>query len=162
MPKYTFREAIINDLPLILKWTEELMIHEALGDDLELPLTDNVSELIEDWLKNLISDNNSLIIIAMDNLLNIPKGLIIGYLQLQPNEFTQFSMHGIIQMVWVEKEQREKGLARQLVVHMEDTFKNLQIPSCEIQYSSTNNGAKAFWDKLGYRAVSHNCRKFLN
>jgi len=162
MSEYSFREASINDLPLILKWTEQLMDHEALADDLELPLTNNISELLQDWLKNLISDDNSLIIVAMDNILNIPQGLIIGYLQQQPNKFSQFTLHGVIQMVWVEKEHRKKGLAKQLVIHMEDTFKNLQIPYCEIQYSDSNKEAKAFWNKLNYQPVSHNCRKFLN
>lgn len=162
MPKYSFREATLEDLPLILKWTEELMAHEALDKSLELPFTENISEQIREWLKNLVTDNNSLIIIAVDEVLDTPKGLIIGYLQLQPNEFTIFNMHGIIQMVWVEKDQRQKGLAKQLVIHMEDTFKNLQIAYCDIQFSDNNMEAKAFWDKLGYRPVSHSCRKFLS
>lgn len=161
MSNYTFREANLEDLSLILKWTEELMKHESLSKNLELPLVKNVSQLVEQWLQNLITDNNSLIIIAMEEPLSIPKGVIIGYMQLQPNEFTVFNMHGIIQMVWVAKNHRQKGLAKQLVKHMEDTFKNVEIPYCEIQYSDSNEEAKAFWKKLGYQAVSHNCRKFL-
>jgi len=160
MPIYSFREATIDDLALILKWTEALMRHEALDNSLELPLVENISELVEDWLKNLISDNNSLLIIALDDS-NIPKGLIIGLMQLQPNEFTQFNMHGIIQMAWVDKDQRKQGLAMQLVNHMEDTFKNLQVPYCEIQYSASNIEAAAFWEKVGYQIVSHNCRKIF-
>jgi len=159
---FFFREAGIEDLPLILQWTQDLMVHEALDSSIELPLTDNISELLEDWLKNLITDNNSLIIIAMDQTQQIPLGIIIGYLQLQPNNFTVFDMHGVIQMVWVDKEQRKKGLAMQLVQHMEDTFKNLNISYCEIQYSSSNKEAQGFWCKAGYQVVSQNCRKMLN
>lgn len=138
------------------------MAHEALNDNIELPLVENISELIENWLANLITDNNCLIIIAMDETEKVPLGLVIGYLQLQPNEFTIFDMHGVIQMVWVDVEQRKKGLASQLVKQMEDTFKNLKIPYCDIQYSATNTEAKGFWEKAGYQKTSQSCRKMLN
>lgn len=159
---YSFKEANIDDLAQILTWTLALMEHEALDESIELKLSDNISELVEEWLKNLISDDNSLIIMAIDQSLNIPKGLIIGYMQIQPNNFTNFEMHGVIQMVWVEKEQRLQGLAKELVQHMEDTFINLKIPYCEIQYSESNIEAKSFWSKAGYRLVSHSCRKMLS
>jgi ribosomal protein S18 acetylase RimI-like enzyme len=161
---YSFREANIDDLPCLLNWTEDLMEHEALDPDIELPLADNISELLEEWLKNLLEDNNALLIIANDESDESVSahGLIVGYLQLQPNNFTKFEMHGIIQMVWVNEEQRNKGLASQLVNQMEVTFKNLKIPYCDIQYSSSNKEAAAFWTKAGYQKISQSCRKVFN
>lgn len=159
---YLFQEAELEDLPMILSWTEALMEHEALEKSIELPLKDNISLLIEEWLKKLITDENSLIIIAIEKDQKQAHGLIIGYLQLQPNEFTIFNTHGVIQLLWVVKEQRRKGLALQLLNQMEDTFKNLQIPYCEIQYSTANKEAEDFWAKSGYLVVSHNSRKMLN
>jgi ribosomal protein S18 acetylase RimI-like enzyme len=159
---YSFREANLNDLTLILNWTEALMEHESLGSNLELPLSSNISELLQAWLENLITDDHSLIIIATEIDQEQPLGLIIGYLQSQPNKFTDFQMHGIIQMVWVEENCRKKGLALQLVNHMEDTFQNLDIPYCEIQYSKSNIEASAFWKKAGYEVVSLRCRKILS
>ncbi|PCJ50657.1 MAG: hypothetical protein COA74_02465 [Gammaproteobacteria bacterium] len=159
---YLFREATLDDLPLIFKWTKALMEHESLDAKLELPLTNNISELLEDWLRNLISDKNSLIIITTQSTETKPLGLIIGYLQVQPNNFTVFEMHGVIQMVWVDQEYRRKGLARLLVNHMEDTFQNLKVPYCEIQYSSSNVEAKAFWKKAGYEVTSVTCRKLFS
>ncbi len=160
---YTFREATIDDLSKIFKWTEELMDHETLDKQIELPLADDIHDLLQEWLKNLISDNNSLIIIATNELLPAPAdvGFIVGFLQFQPNNFTKFNMHAVIQMVWVDPEQRKKGLALQLVKHMEDSFKNLKIPYCEVQYSDTNNEAEAFWGRAGYNIISHSCRKML-
>jgi len=160
---FTFREATLDDLPLILNWTEQLMDHEALDNSIELQLKPNIAEQLETWLKNLVTDNNSLIIIATDETIkpHLPAGLIIGYLQPQPNEFTLFNMHGIIQMVWVEKDYRNKGIASLLVKHMEDTFQNLDVPYCEIQYSDSNTEAKAFWNKAGYKVVGHHSRKML-
>ena len=160
---YSFREAAIDDISLIKQWTNDLMVHEALDKNTELPLADDIEQLIEDWLMNLITDNNSLIIIASDEATNPPLnlGFIVGLLQLQPNNFTQFNMHGVIQMLWVDPKQRKKNLASQLLIHMEDTFKNLKVPYCDIQYSDTNKEAEAFWDKAGYTKVSHSCRKIF-
>lgn len=161
---YSFREATIDDLPLILKWTEQLMEHERLDDNIELQLNNKINSLLEEWLKNLISDNNTLIIVASEEAKDrdIPAGLIIGYLQLQPNNFTQYEFHGVIQMVWVEKQYRNSGLATQLLDYIEAIFKDMAIPYCEIQYSDSNSEAEAFWMKSGYQKVSHSCRKILN
>jgi len=160
---YSFREATIDDISLIKKWTDDLMNHEALDNNIELPLADDIEKLIEDWLMNLITDNNSLIIIATDEAPSPPLdvGFIVGLLQLQPNNFTQFNMHGVVQMLWVDPAQRKKGLARQLVKHMEDTFINLNVPYCEIQYSDSNDEAVDFWENAGYKKISHSCRKIL-
>jgi len=160
---YSFREATIDDLSLIKQWTNDLMNHEALEKNIELPLADDINRLIQDWLINLITDNNSLIIIASDETTNPPVslGFIVGLLQLQPNSFTKFNMHGVIQILWVDPAQRKKGLAIQLVKYMEDTFKNLKIPYCEVQYSDSNDEALVFWEKAGYISVSHSCRKIL-
>ncbi len=161
--KYSFREATIDDLSLVFNWANELMQHESLDKSIELPLVDDINNLLQDWVKNLISDNNSLIIIVSDETKSnaVPLGFIAGLLQLQPNNFTSYIMHGVIQMVWVIPEQRNKGLAMQLVNYMEDTFNNLNVPYCEIQYSNSNNEAAVFWEKAGYQTISHSCRKRL-
>ena len=158
---YIFKEAEAGDLNQILQWTEALMEHELLSDDIELQLADNISGLLEEWIKHLIIDHNSLLIIAQDSNHQEPKGLIIGYMQAQPNNFTIFEMHGVIQMVWVEPSERKKGLARKLVAQMETTFCNLHLPYCELQYSDSNLEAKAFWDQMGYKITSHSCRKIF-
>ncbi len=160
---FFFREATVEDLPLILKWTEQLMAHESLDKTIELQLKENISQLLEEWLKNLISDNNSLIIIAIDKSKRpvCSAGLIVSYIQLQPNDFTQYALHGVIQMVWIDKKYRNNGLASQLVDYVEETFIDMSIPYCEIQYSNTNHEAEAFWHKSGYQKTSHNCRKIL-
>jgi len=160
---FSYKEATIDDLSLILKWTKRLMSHEALDQDIELQLKKNISTLLKEWLKNLISDKNSLIIIANDESKTplSSAALIIGYIQLQPNDFTQYTFHGVIQMIWVEEEYRNKGLASQLVDYIEDAFRHLDIPYCELQYSDTNLEAETFWLKSGYHKVSHHCRKML-
>jgi len=160
-----FRQANSDDLDQILVWTESLMTHEAHDENIEVPLSTDIHQQLKEWLSNLINDNNSLVIIADDHAdekLAKSLGMIIGLLQLQPNEFTKYELHGVIQMVWVAEEQRRKGLAHQLVAHMEQTFSNLNVPYCEIQYSTINREAEEFWNSVGYTAVSVTSRKILN
>ena len=81
---------------------------------------------------------------------------------MAPNDFVDINAYGLIQMIWVEPQYRRTKLARALVEHMEEIFKNLNIPYCEISYSVVNNEAKGFWKKMDYSEFSTSCRKFLN
>lgn len=157
---YHFRQAELSDLGLLTSWTLELMEHEALNKELELPLKTDVDVRIKQWIESLLNSDNALYIIAEDQEQK-PRGCILGLMQLAPNDFIDFAIQGLIQMVWVEKSQRRNKLAHQLVTHMEDTFKNLEIPYCEISFSVSNAEAEAFWLASGYEPVSQTCRKFL-
>lgn len=157
---YLFRQAAESDLNLLVNWTMDLMAHEALDNDLEIPLKSDIKTRIEQWINSLLKSDNSLYIIADDSA-GIPCGCILGIMQLAPNDFTEFTIQGLIQMVWVDESQRRNKLADQLVNHMEDTFKNLDIPYCDISFSISNQEAKGFWLAKGYQPVSQTCRKIL-
>lgn len=158
---FQFRQAFQADLPQLLEWTKALMAHEAIEEHLELPLKDNLDEKLNKWLETLLGNENALFIIA-ENADNQPSGCILGLMQLAPNDFIDFTIHGMIQMVWVEPNLRRSGLAGLLVEHMENTFRNLNIPYCEISHSMGNEEAAGFWQAKGYTPVSQTCRKFLS
>lgn len=157
---YQFREAQPDDISLLTEWTLELMKHESVENSLEVPLKSDVDEKIAAWLSTLITSDNALYIIA-ETEEKVPCGCILGILQLAPNDFVDCAVHGLIQMIWVTPEFRRDGLARQLLEHMEQTFQNLEVPYCEISYSTSNEEAKGFWQTHGYEAVSTSCRKFF-
>ena len=159
-PNYLFRKAESDDLDLLTQWTLELMQHEAVDDSLEVPLKPDIETKIENWLANLLKSDNALFIIA-ESEDNKAHGCILGLLQLAPNDFVASPIHGLIQMVWVTPEHRRHGLARQLLEHMEQTFRNLDVPYCEISYSVNNKEAKGFWLSNGYEPVSTTSRKFF-
>ena len=157
---YQFRQATKSDLNLLVRWTLDLMAHEALDDDLEIPLKSDIESRINQWIESLLNSDNALYIVA-ENTKNKPCGCILGLMQLAANDFTQFAIQGLIQMVWVKESERRNKLAAQLVAHMEDTFKNLDIPYCEISFSASNKEAEGFWLAQGYQSVSQTCRKIL-
>ena len=159
-PKHQFREANIEDLAILCQWTLDLMAHEAVDESLELPLNSDLKNKIANWLRTLIESENALFIVAIDDN-ETPCGCVLGMLQMAPNDFVDFNMHGLVQMIWVEPEYRRHGIAQQLLQHMEQTFTNLDVPFCEISYSVTNQEAESFWHDNGYKPVSKTCRKFL-
>ncbi len=155
-----FRESTASDLDILTDWTMQLMQHEAIDEKLELPLKEDVRDRISNWLGTLIESDSALFIIAEDESKQ-PIGCVLGLLQLVPNDFIEVQVHGLIQMIWVDPTYRRKGVAEALLNHMESTYKNLDIPYCEISYSMTNLEAESFWQKHGYSPVSVTCRKFL-
>ena len=156
-----YRQATQDDLPVVLEWTLALMHHEQIDPELELPLKANIKEQLNDWLTNLVTNDNALFIIAEDPQGNA-RGGILGIIQLAANDFVDVAVYGLIQMVWVNSEYRKQGIASALVRYMEETFKTMDIPYCEIQYSESNIEAEAFWKKSGYARVSQTCRKMLS
>ena len=136
------------------------MKHEAIDSSLEIPLTADVDIKIANWLTALIKSDSALFIIA-ESENQQALGCVLGLLQVAPNDFVDCPVHGLIQMIWVTPEHRRHGLAGQLLEHMEQTFRNLDVPYCEISYSVTNDEAKGFWERNGYQAVSTTCRKFF-
>ena len=136
--QYIFREATVSDLNLINQWTLDLIEHEALDASIELPLKTDYKEKVFQWLSTLINSENALFILA-ENTNSELHGCVLGMLQLVPNEFIDFTMQGLIQMVWVDKKYRRAGLAGQLVKQMEDSFKTLGVPYCEISFSVANS-----------------------
>ena len=155
-----FRTATEADLDLLLKWTQALMTHEAIADDLELALVDDIEQQLTNWLSGLLAAESALFIIAEDEN-GVGMGCILGLVELTSNPFTVHTTYGVIQMVWVDKEYRQAGLASQLLEYMEATFKELNIHYMEITYSEGNQEAEVFWEKQGYRKVSQRSRKYL-
>ena len=155
-----FRTATEADLDNLLTWTQALMQHEQVSKELELELADDIEEQLRKWLDALLKSESALFILA-ETEAGVPMGCILGLVEFNMNPFTVHTTHGVIQLVWVEPQHRKDGLASQLLQYMETTFKELNIDYMEISYADGNKEAEAFWNKQGYRSISHKSRKYL-
>ncbi|MBT8448957.1 MAG: GNAT family N-acetyltransferase, partial [Gammaproteobacteria bacterium] len=149
-----FRTATENDLDNLLTWTQALMAHEQVSKELELQLAEDIQEQLRNWLDALLKSESALFILA-ETEDGTPMGCILGLVEFNANPFTIHTTHGVIQLVWVEPKYRKDGLASQLLQYMETTFKELNIDYMEISYADGNKEAEAFWNRQGYRSVSH-------
>jgi ribosomal protein S18 acetylase RimI-like enzyme len=144
---------------MLLQWTIALQSYEAEHGKAMLPVVNNLAPLLGNWLNDLLSNPNSLILIAEDS--QGPIGFILGFLQIQPNPFTIFQSHGIIQLVWVEERVRQQGIAAKLVEQMTTVLRESGAGYIEIQHIAANVPAVQFWQNQGYEACGVIRRKFL-
>jgi len=157
-----FRAATQHDLALLTSWTLALHQHEkqsALFPQLELQVNANFPELVQQWLAELIEHQHTLIMLAEQD--QQPVGMIFGYITPQPNNFTPYPCHGVIQTIWVDPVHRRKGIAQQLVKGMETCMLDNNVPYIEIQYLPGNQEAELFWQQQGYLPAHTTSRKFL-
>ncbi len=154
------RQATANDHTQLLQWTLALQAYEAEHGKAMLPVVDNIAALLGNWITDLLNNANALILIAEDN--QKPIGFILGLLQIQPNPFTIFQSHGVIQLVWVDERARQQGIAAQLVEQMTKVLRESGAGYIEIQHIAANVPAVQFWQNQGYEACGVIRRKFIN
>jgi ribosomal protein S18 acetylase RimI-like enzyme len=124
-----------------------------------LKIDDDFNQKISLWITQLHSTPSNLIIMAEIN--QQVCGFIIAIVEVQNNQFTQYKTHGLIQAIWVEPGQRQKGIGKALVKQALDSFAEFRIPYCDIAFHPDNKTAKTFWEKMGFNKAQVTARKFL-
>lgn len=161
MPEYRLRPATSADLPFLQGAILALESHERHGIEANaLRLRADFPEQIERWLTSLLDAPHALVIVA-ESEDETRVGCVLGFIQQQPNPFTDYQQHGVIQAVWVEEAFRRQGIADGLVTAMESCFGELGIPYVEIQHTVGNAEASAFWQRRGYAQDTMTRRRFL-
>ena len=155
----TIRQAQNSDHTKLLQWTLALQAYEAQHGHAMLSVVDNLPALLAGWLRDLQQNPQVLILIAENN--GEPIGYILGLLQQQPNPFTVYQCHGVVQLLWVDDALRQQGIAAQLLDKMTSVFRELGAGYIEIQHIAAEVPAAAFWQKHGYDACGVIRRKFM-
>lgn len=158
--KLIIRQANDNDHQQLLQWTQCLQAYEAEHGKAMLQVSDNIERYLEQWLKELQHNASSLILVA--ELDQKPAGFILGALLMQPNPFTVYQSHGVVQLLWVDEQYRQHAIASRLLEQISAVFKELGAGYIEIQHIAANVPAVNFWQKHGFEACGVIRRKFLN
>lgn len=90
-----------------------------------------------------------------------PAGLIFGETQPPWLPVSQIEHIGYIEALWVEPEHRRSGLARALVAHLEQAFKQDGVELMELNFHLDNPTAEPFWESLGYRSTRVRAQKSI-
>jgi len=150
------RQAQASDINTLVQWTLKLHSHE---DDGVLNAHPNFNHNLENWLSTDIESPASLYLLAElnDQLLGF-----IGAIQvINDNGFLAQTMKGVIQLLWVEPSARQQGVAVKLLTEAENCFRNLGINYVECTFTTHNQQAKDFWQKMKYKNYSISARKIL-
>lgn len=142
-------QAVKRDLELIFQWTLKLHKHEDNGYlEMNLDFYNNLKQ----WINQELTNPNSLYLIA--HLDQSPAGFIAATTVINDNGFLASPMKGVVNLLWVEQQYREKNIAQTLLKKVESCFKDIGINHIECHYTVGNNLAKGFWAKSGYHEQS--------
>ncbi|MBI2380966.1 MAG: GNAT family N-acetyltransferase [Gammaproteobacteria bacterium] len=158
MPGFYIRKAESKDIPYLIESSILLEQHERGDSPTALALAPDFRASLEAWFQAVIAQDESLALVA-DNE-ECPIGFALAYIAPQPNGFTVFRCHGIIQILWTNPDMRRMGVAAGLLTAIEACFTALSVPYAEISYTARNESARTFWTAQGFQVDSMTCRKF--
>ncbi len=157
----TIRTATQNDIDRVTQWVLSLHQHESIQSP---KLHDGFSENMQQWIKQVIHDDNSLCLIATlkkeDNSL-LECGCLIGNIHISAAGLLENPLRGQIQVLWIEPDFRKKNIAHQLIQAFTETVKLSGAGMIECQYTKDNTLAKSFWEKEGYDVIAYQCQKII-
>lgn len=151
------RLASVADLPFIVQGAQQLALLER--NDAALPLRSDLEQRLQNYFQQLLDMPAALILVAEHN--GRPCAYIAGSLQLMPNDFTEVSLYGLIQVLWVDESVRRHQLGQTLVTMFEHTLREQGVSHIDTQHARSNIPAEKFWLKCGYEPVSCTVRKML-
>lgn len=138
------REAVINDLPYIIK----LMADDTLGRERE-NYTTPLNQCYIDAFNHIRDDKNSILLVSCD------KEKAIGCLQIT---FTQYlshkgSMRATIENVHVDESYRNLGIGTQLMKYALSLAKDKNCSIVQLTSNKTRKDAHRFYERLGFHAT---------
>ena len=157
LESFDIYQASLDDINLICEWTLKLHQHE---DDGRLEVNSNFDANIKKWLTQELNNLNSLVLIALVN--NQPAGFIFSTSVINDNGFLAAPLKGIIHLLWVEPEFRQKNIAAKLLSEVENCLRTIGATYIECNYTANNNLAKTFWSKNNYFQSAITAKKILN
>lgn len=114
----------------------------------------------EKYLEKIFSDKNAALLVAEEEGELV--GLVLVWVRqsanipiLVPRKFA------VMENLVVKKEFRKKGIGRQLVEAAEEWIKKEGANLIELNVWEFNQGARDFYEKLGYQTVSRKMQKLL-
>ena len=158
MPNHIeLRQANSDDLEIIISFTHAIHLQE---DDGKIPPHRNFTTNLKSWLALELENSLSLFLIA--EVETKPVGFIGATTVINDNGFLENPTKGVINLIWVNKENRRKHLAKKLVSTIENCFLENSVNLIECSFTQSNLLANKFWSNAGYEVHSLTARKIIS
>jgi ribosomal protein S18 acetylase RimI-like enzyme len=150
---FTVRNAVADDLPILLDFLIKLDAHVAGVAPGELALTSAGRRQIQDRLRSFIDEAGKRMVVACG-----PDGRPVGmgdihvwhFADIWLNPERQGMRSGYIDDLWVEPEARGHGIARRISEALIEFAAEQKIDELILEYALHNKEAAAFWERLGF------------
>lgn len=147
MSDIKYRKASENDATAIsLLWAEEFDYHSSL--DPLYKRNEESEKGIAEFIAKAVNDEDTFIYIAKLN--DTIVGFVWCEIDKKPPCFTNRS-YGIVSDIAVAKEQRGKGIAKELLKQALEWFKSKSISHIETRVLQSNPLATKFWQSSGFK-----------
>ncbi|WP_228260692.1 GNAT family N-acetyltransferase [Marinobacter orientalis] len=161
--RYLIREAVEDDLPVLVEFLASLALHVSGAPALSLEKYER-DRLIA-VLRSSLTDANKQIVVA-----EVPEaGLVgMGYIYIASNQgIWEQTSHleyrsGIIDDVWVEPEFRKLGIFPDLLRKLVAFAEIRGVYELVLEYSASNKEARAAWTRLGFKTIGVRAAAFTS
>lgn len=161
--RYLIREAVEDDLPVLVEFLARLALHVsgASPQNLKAQERDRLLEV----LRSSLADPGKQIIVA-----EVPEAgpVGMGYIYISRNQgIWEQTSHveyrsGIIDDVWVEPEFRKLGIFPDLLRRLVAFAESRGAYELVLEYSASNKEAKAAWSRLGFKPMGVRAAAFTS
>lgn len=158
MGSIEIRRATTFDIPQIVPlWEELAAFHAAL--DSAFAVSPEGGDAYAEYLHALMRNREAFVVVALDRREAV--GYAVGRISTLPRTFL-VRRRGYIHDVYVREGYRLRGIGRQLIEEILSWFQEQGITLVELTVATSNVGAKAFWEKLGFVAYMVHMRRELS
>jgi len=137
-------EDISAVLPLVAK---TIAFHEEM-DEARFGAVPDAHGRYEGWMQRLIEGDGGAFLVAEHD------GQVVGFILGQVQEeykMYRTGRYGMIHDLWIEPDQRRRGIARELVLAALDRFRQAGIEQVRLDTSARNTAAQKLFASCGFR-----------
>lgn len=142
------RQGTLADLPSVLPLIEKTAAFHAQLDPQRFGLKPNVAASYEGWITRMFDEPaNAFFVAEFDGRI---VGFVLGAMQDDARIYSVGRI-GFIHDLWVEEDQRQKGIGRQLVLAAVEHFRGHGAEQARLDSATSNERAQRLFASRGFR-----------
>ncbi|MDI6806571.1 MAG: GNAT family N-acetyltransferase [Candidatus Aenigmarchaeota archaeon] len=143
----------------IAELQEKLSLYHKKFDPNFYVFNKNAKGIWVKFAKKLIRNKNGILLVCVNK--NRIVGYTLGLIKNKPPVY-KIKKFGLISDIFVEKDYRNKGIARKFVTELMRWFKSKQLSYTELTVDSKNRLALKVYNKLGFKEYRKIMKKEIN
>ena len=144
----TIRPAMPDDVPHVLPMVERIAALHESWDSAKYGFLPDVAQMYRGWLTSRANDARSVFLVAER------QGAIVAFLVGTVEReipIYRLSEFGFIHDVWVERDYRNEGVARQMTMLAIERFREMGVKQVRLDTAARNDAARGLFASCGFR-----------
>src|SRR5258708_4323254 len=147
------RPATPEDVPAVLPMVAKICALHESWDPAKYSFLPNPAEMYRGWLRARATDPRSVFLVA-ERAESANQVKIVGFLVATgEREIRMYRLkeYGFIHDVWVERDYRHEGVARQMTMLAIEKFKKMGVAQVRLDTAAANEAARSLFASCGFR-----------